>query len=150
MIQFLTTKLPRELSLPEITHLADVLTRGLRIKKPLDISLSFVTLGAIQTLNKQYRKKDRPTDVLSFSLLEAGLPKGLAGEITAWGDVIICSAYAKEEAKRRGLPLKEELLRLVVHGVLHLAGYDHAKKEDELKMFQLQERLLEQSLDYAD
>lgn len=150
MIQFLTTKLPRELSLPGVTHVANVLSSGLRIKKPLDISLSFVSLEEIQALNKQYRKKNRPTDVLSFSLREANLPKGVSGEATIWGDVIVCPVYAKEEAKRRGLPVKEELLRLVVHGVLHLAGYDHAEEKDELKMFKLQERLLEESLTYAE
>jgi probable rRNA maturation factor len=111
--------------------------------------LSFVTPAKIQSLNKRYRGKDRPTDVLSFSVREGALPEEVQKTSTAWGDVIICPSYAKTEAKRRSLPLQEELARLVIHGVLHLAGYDHATEDDELRMFSLQERIIERLLSYA-
>jgi len=144
MIRFLVTKLPSELPVQDLSRVAEALSRALRIKKPLEISVSFVSPTKIQALNKAYRHKDRPTDVLSFSSREADLPKALQAMPASWGDVIICSSYAKHEAKRRGLPLREELVRLLVHGVLHLAGYDHATEPDELKMFRLQERLVEE------
>lgn len=144
MIRFLVTKLPSELLAQDLLRVAEALSRALRIKKPLEISVSFVSSTKIQALNKAYRRKDRPTDVLSFSSREADLPKALQVQTLSWGDVIICSSYAKQEAKRRGLPLREELVRLLVHGVLHLAGYDHVTEPDELKMFRLQERLVEE------
>ena len=142
MIRFLTTRLPSELQETDLSRIGNELTALLRVKKPVEISLSFVSSPAIQVLNKQYRKKDRPTDVLSFSSLEPALPKGMA-ESSSWGDIIVCPAYAKVEAKRRSISLHEELVRLIVHGVLHLAGYDHATKQDELTMFGLQERVVE-------
>ncbi len=98
----------------------------------------------MQVLNKRYRKLDRPTDVLSFSSQEADLPKALQSTLISWGDVIICPPYAKKEAKRRSLPLREELIRLLIHGVLHLAGYDHQTEKDEAKMFGIQEGLVEE------
>lgn len=144
MIRFLVTRLPPELRPQDLTRAAEAVSRVLRVKKPLEISLSFVTPAKIQALNVRYRHKDRPTDVLSFSSREADLPKALQSLSVSWGDVVVCPAYAKQEAKRRGLPLQEELIRLIVHGVLHLAGYDHATDADELKMFRLQERLVEE------
>lgn len=143
MIRFLATRLPQELHEQDLERIATALSQALRIKKPLEISLSFVTQARIQALNKLYRRKDRPTDVLSFSAREGELPAALQSQSLSWGDVIICPAYAKVEAKRRSLPLREELVRLIIHGVLHLGGYDHATEPDELKMFGLQERLLE-------
>ncbi len=143
MIRFLATTLPPELQNQDLVTAASALAKALRLKKPIEISLSFVTPKKIQALNAQYRRKDRPTDVLSFSAREAELPKGLQADVVNWGDVIICPSYAKTEAKRRGLPLREELVRLLVHGVLHLAGYDHASEEEEVAMFGLQERLVE-------
>ncbi len=144
MIRFLATRLPPELHDQDLTRAAEALSRVLRIKQPLEISLSFATPQKIQVLNKVYRQKDRPTDVLSFSSREGALPKEVQAQTASWGDVVICPAYAKQEAKRRGLSLHEELVRLLVHGVLHLAGYDHATEAEELKMFRLQERLVEE------
>ena len=146
MIRFLATKLPKELRTKDLTRAAEQLSRVLKIKFEREICLSFVTQPAMQALNKQYRKKDRPTDVLSFSVEEAGLPKALQKTSSIWGDVIICPTYAKVEAKRRGLSLREELTRLLVHGTLHLAGFDHATELDEMRMFKLQERVIEEVL----
>ncbi len=144
MIRFLVTRLPPELRSQDLTRAAEAVSRVLRIKKPLEISLSFVSSTKIQALNQRYRHKNRPTDVLSFSSREADLPQALQTQSLSWGDVVVCPAYAKQEAKRRGLSLREELVRLIVHGVLHLAGYDHTTEADELKMFRLQERLVEE------
>ncbi len=144
MIRFLVTGRPLALRDQDLLSSAQAASRVLRIKKPLDISVSFVTSTHIQRLNKLYRQKDRPTDVLSFSSREAGLPKQVQAAGASWGDVIICPAYAKKEASRRGIPLREELVRLLVHGVLHLGGYDHATEAEEFTMFRLQERLVEE------
>lgn len=113
------------------------LARILRYRRPRSIGVAWVDLAEMRRLNRQYRQKDRPTDVLSFEA-EAAEEK----RVGYMGDLLICPAYAAAEAKRRGLHPKEELLRLAIHGTLHLAGYDHATLADEAHMFALQERCL--------
>jgi rRNA maturation RNase YbeY len=97
-------------------------------KKKWIVSISFVRKAEMRKLNRTYRKKDKPTDVLSFSMKEGRL----------LGDVIICPEVAKLSAKKYGSSFRAELARLTVHGILHLLGYDHGKK-----MFDLQEKLTE-------
>ena len=151
-----TTALPRVLQATDLAHVSKALSRAFHQKKEIEIGVRFVSLTEIQELNRIFRGKNRPTDVLSFSAREeatgewlgiiespAKTSKSKKDTIIYWGDLAICSAYAKDEARRRGLSLREELLRLMIHGVLHLGGYDHASEEDELKMFGLQERVLE-------
>lgn len=109
-------------------------------KKKITISLSLVRDRTIKTLNKSFRGKNSATDVLSFIPLD--ICKAQNGFL---GDIIISVDTAKKNAKEQGVAFKEELLRLSVHGVLHLLGYDHefnAKKKDADKMFALQEKII--------
>jgi probable rRNA maturation factor len=105
-----------------IRELADRVSR-----KKWKVSMSFVSKAKMKELNLKYRKKNKPTDVLSFNMNEGDL----------LGDVVICSSVAKENAKKYGTSLKAEIARLAAHGLLHLLGYDHGKK-----MFDLQEKVL--------
>jgi len=73
-------------------------------------------------LNRRYRKKDRPTDVLAFPAEADGL----------LGDIVISLPYAARQAKRRGEPASREIDRLLLHGLLHLLGYDHETDEGEM------------------
>jgi len=82
------------------------------------IDVSLVDDPTIRQLNKRYRKKDRATDVLSFGYGAEGL----------LGEVIISEETARRQARVYGAPYREELQRLVVHGVLHVLGYDHGRK----------------------
>lgn len=82
------------------------------------IDVSVVDDQTIHALNKRFRKKDKPTDVLSFTLNETGF----------LGDVIISEETTRKNAKRYGVAYEEEFKRLVIHGVLHVIGYDHGKK----------------------
>lgn len=92
-----------------------------------EVSLSFVGDRAIRTLNRTYLKKDRPTDVLSFPLGERG-PDGRF----RLGDIVVSVPRARVQGRRSGHGLEAELRRLVVHGFLHLAGFDHGTGiEDE-------------------
>jgi probable rRNA maturation factor len=95
-------------------------------KKKWKVSISFVPRSAMKKLNMTYRKKNKPTDVLSFNMNE--------GEFL--GDAVICPAVAKQNAKKYGVSTNAEVARLVTHGLLHLLGYDHGKK-----MFDLQEKI---------
>ncbi|HPF95027.1 MAG: rRNA maturation RNase YbeY [Candidatus Magasanikbacteria bacterium] len=140
MIQFTrVTALPKVLSERDITRAAELLSKKLKIRKATLVSLSFVTPKRIQTLNKQYRKINKPTDVLSFNA-DPAMQSPVEFEL---GDIVICPSYATREAKRRAISAREELLRLMIHGVLHLKGYDHATEDEEMVMFRLQEELLE-------
>ncbi|MBI5023050.1 MAG: rRNA maturation RNase YbeY [Candidatus Magasanikbacteria bacterium] len=104
----------------------------LAIKK--NVSIVLVADKKIQELNKIYRKKNKITDVLSF---------GDWNDKNFLGEVIICLPQAKRQAKKYKTNLKQELTRLLIHGILHLAGFDHEKsKQEEKKMFKLQEEMI--------
>ena len=87
------------------------------------ISIALVGKIKIKELNRRYRKKDKATDVLSF-LYDHG------------GEIVLCFEVIKKNARKFGLSAKTELLRSLIHGMLHLLGYDHEKSEKEEKKMQ--------------
>ncbi len=93
-----------------------------------DINLIFTTDREIKKLNRKYRKKNRPTDVLSFNYENQFGNQGIFGEI------YISIETARRQAQEYGYTLNQEFLRLVCHGLLHLMGYDHIKTPDRKKM----------------
>ena len=98
------------------------------------VSVSFVGLLGMRRLNARHKQLDVPTDVLSFSLR---LP-----DRRLQGDVYVCRAVARRHARRHGVSEREELIRLLVHGVLHVLGYDHPEtaRRERSAMWQRQER----------
>ncbi len=121
--------------------------KELMIKKKLGLSVTLCDNNYIQDLNKTYRKKDTPTDVLSFAL-EDDKDKELIEKIRNFsrvreiGDIVISYEKAMEQAKEYNHSLEREMCFLFVHGVLHLLGYDHINKTDEDIMFGLQKKIL--------
>ena len=116
----------------------------LHIKCSPIISVSFVEKEYIHELNNTYRHIDKETDVISFAFLDNEDRTSLLekeGEVVL-GDIYICLDVAKKQAEEYGNTLERELKFLFVHGLLHLLGYDHMSKEDEEKMFPLQEEIL--------
>ena len=115
----------------------------LKLKFDPIVSVSLIDNEKIHDINKQYRNIDRPTDVISFAFLDGeGLDvKKLKGNVVL-GDIYISIDKALEQAKEYGHDDKREFCFLFVHGLLHLLGYDHMKKEDEEIMFPLQEEIL--------
>lgn len=115
------------------------------VKQDAELSVTYVTNERIQEVNKEYRDKDQPTDVISFALEEMGEDEieivGL-DHPPILGDIIISIPRAKEQAIEYGHPFMRELGFLAVHGFLHLLGYDHINEEDEKKMFAKQKDLL--------
>jgi len=91
------------------------------------VVLSFVKRPAMLKLNRKFRGKNKPTDVLSFNMDEGGVI----------GDVIICPSVARRNAAEFGVTFNEEIARLAVHGMLHLLGHEHGRK-----MFGLQDRMM--------
>jgi probable rRNA maturation factor len=113
----------------------------------VEISVSFVDDERIHEINKQYRDKDRATDVISFAMEEMG-----EGEIEiigadfprTLGDIVISIPTTKLQAEEYGHSFKRELGFLAVHGCLHLLGYDHMTEEEEKIMFTKQKDILDQ------
>lgn len=100
------------------------------------VSVSFVGPARMRALNREHKGKDRPTDVLAFALPQPG--QGIVG------DIYICPAVAREQARRLGIAPRRELARLVVHGVLHVLGHDHPEGPDreQSPMWRRQEQYL--------
>jgi len=94
----------------------------------------------MKKLNQTFRKKNRPTDVLSFAEWEAPAPISARSRV---GEIFVCWAVAQKQARDAGILARNELDMLVVHGVLHLFGYDHEGGGAEAKkMFSLQAKIL--------
>lgn len=89
------------------------------------LDVTFVTRGKMKSLNRKFRGKDSPTDVLSFPALEIFARQGHLG------DLVICAPILEEQARRIGHSPKRELHVLLVHGLLHLLGYDHERSKRE-------------------
>jgi probable rRNA maturation factor len=101
------------------------------------ISVTFVGRDSMRRLNAEHKGQDRPTDVLTFALTDP------AGGMV--GDIYICPWVARREARVRAIPLRQELIRLVVHGTLHALGRDHPEGAARTRsaMWRRQERYVE-------
>ena len=101
------------------------------------ISVTFLGRDSMRRLNAEHKGHDRPTDVLAFAL------EGPPGQVL--GDVYICPWVAQREARSRSIPLRQELIRLVVHGTLHALGRDHPEGPERTRsaMWRRQERYVE-------
>jgi probable rRNA maturation factor len=111
-----------------------------------ELSVTFVTNEAIHEINREYRHKDAPTDVISFALEEMGEGETAIvaeGMPRILGDVIISIDRTREQAEQFGHSFERELGFLAVHGLLHVLGYDHMVPEDEKIMFGKQDEILE-------
>ena len=104
-------------------------------------SIIFVDEKEIQKINKEYREIDKITDVISFAFEDNA--NVLYNDIRILGDIYVCIPRMIDQAKEYGHSEKRELSFLVVHGLLHLLGYDHQTKEDEEIMFNKQELVLD-------
>lgn len=106
-------------------------------KQEASISVTFLGRDAMRRLNAEHKAHDYPTDVLTFALRDP------AGGVV--GDVYVCPWVAAREARTRGIPVRHELMRLIVHGTLHTLGYEHPEGPGRTRsaMWRRQERYLE-------
>jgi probable rRNA maturation factor len=104
-----------------------------------EVSVNLVGPQRIRSLNRMHRHKDRPTDVLSFPLGESTVP-GYTKRIL--GDIFICPAYAIARAREEKISLKDKMAWLMVHGMLHLLGYDHEQSSKEARRMEKLENLI--------
>jgi len=123
------------------------------VRPPAELSISFVSEPVIAELNLRYRGVEGPTDVLSFAIDGADAleePRTEEeGAPTLLGDVVVCPAVARANAEARGGSLEAELGLLVVHGVLHILGFDHEVDEEAEVMEALEHRYLQRWWDPA-
>lgn len=111
-----------------------------------ELSVSFMTNAEIQEINRDYRGKDTPTDVISFAMEELGegeMDIKIEGAPRLLGDILISVERAKEQASDYGHSEERELGFLAIHGFLHLLGYDHLEEEEEKEMTKKQEEILQ-------
>lgn len=132
----------------ERTAHGDWLTRSVMI----EISVRLATDGEVHALNRQYRRKDAPTNILSFPMVQADLLDGIAntddGEVLL-GDIVLAHGVCAAEAVERGIPIEHHATHLIVHGTLHLLGYDHLEDHEAETMERIEIDALA-SLDLAD
>lgn len=132
-------------NLKEINNLNEFVEFALNYLKLKNVifNIIFVDDTYIHNLNKEYRGIDRPTDVISFALEDD--TSFIKTDFKVLGDIYISLDTAKRQADEYKHSLKREISFLSIHGLLHLLGYDHMKKEDEEKMFALQELILNEA-----
>ena len=138
-------------------RLAEHVLRGERAPDDVEMAVVFVDSATIADLNQQYLDGTGPTDVLAFPLEEeipvgrypdeGGRGPGASSDPPeppmAIGDVVVCPEVAQRQATERSSTLDDELALLVVHGTLHLFGYDHAEPDDAARMQRREQELLE-------
>lgn len=122
--------------------LVDKVFKEVGVKDDYYIDVSIVDNDRIHEINKTYRGIDRPTDVISFAFYDDEEETINEDAPNSLGSIIISYQKAEEQAKDYGHSLSREMSFLFVHGLLHLLGYDHMKKEDEEVMFALQDKIL--------
>jgi probable rRNA maturation factor len=134
-----------------VRRIAQTVLKAEGVAAPYEVSLVFTDSEAVRQLNRDYRGVDEPTDVLAFYMLpqkeEADDSFALPPDgVTRLGEIIISYPQAAEQAREQGHATEKELALLIIHGILHLLGYDHEKPEEEAKMRTREKELLEKCL----
>ena len=136
-------------SLPELNAIEKwieiaILNGSLEKKEQAELTVRVVESDESQQLNHQYRDKDKPTNVLSFPFQN---PPGLT--LPLLGDLVVCKSVVENEAIEQNKTLKEHWAHMLIHGTLHLLGYDHIDPQDAIEMESLESKLLIE-LGFAD
>ncbi len=122
-----------------VNFITKVISKAARFEPKLIGEIEIIVVGdrAMCALNRQYRNKDKVTDVLSFAWQEDKKIKG-----SMLGQIYICYSQIVRQAKEYKVSVRQEFVRMLVHGMLHLVGYDHMRPSDAKKMFALQEKII--------
>ncbi|CAH1045338.1 rRNA maturation RNase YbeY [Halomonas sp. TD01] len=131
-------------TLEQLTHWVGCVFSRHPDDERLELTIRFVDEAESQALNRDYRGKDKSTNVLSFPFEN---PPGVS--LPLLGDLIICHAVVAHEASEQLKPLEHHYAHMVVHGTLHLMGYDHIEEQEAEEMEQLERELLA-TLDIPD
>jgi probable rRNA maturation factor len=118
----------------------------LELEEQFNVSLLFTSDAAVQTLNRQWRGKDKPTNVLSFPAGDSPIE----ADVEFLGDIALALETVREESADEGKVFEHHLTHLLVHGFLHLCGYDHETGEDDAEEMETLERAILARLAIAD
>ena len=133
-----------------VRRIAQTVLKAEGLAAPYEVSLVFTDSGTVQRLNRDYRAVDEPTDVLAFCMLpaqEADSSFALPPDgVTRLGEIIVSYPQAAEQAKDHRHSPEKELALLIIHGILHLLGWDHEQPEQEGKMREQEKKLLQECL----
>lgn len=118
----------------------------------LAISLLFTSDAEVHTLNREWRARDKPTNVLSFPMLEREELEALGpeGPPTMLGDIALAYETCAREAAEKGVPLEHHAAHLIIHGLLHLAGHDHVTSDAQAEQMEALETAILAKLGIAD
>ena len=131
------------MALKTLRGMAREVLRGLGCHEDAELSILLTDNEGIRALNRRYLDRDRPTDVLSFPMWDFNSELRTPNSELILGDVVISIEKARKQAEELGVTMDEELSRLLVHGILHLFGFDHEKSSKEAqRMKKEEERLL--------
>lgn len=125
----------------------EVLNRACKVlnrKQDWSLSVIYVTPEQIHEINRDYRGVDRATDVISFAMQDDMSNVLIEEDSFELGDIFINVEAIRQQAKAYGHSIRREACFLFCHGLLHLMGYDHMTKEDEVVMFGLQDEILDE------
>lgn len=131
-------EIPEEI-IKDFEKSTEVILEMENIREDVEVSVSFVNEDEIKKLNRDYRDKDKITDVLSFP---TEMDYHIEGVPLILGDVVICSKRAKEQSEEFGHSFQRELVYLYVHSMFHLLGYDHLVEDEKLLMRQKEKEAL--------
>lgn len=123
-------------------YIEKVLTREYESDRPVYMSLLLTGNDEIQVINREYRDKDQPTDVISFAYHETD--DFDIGPYDTLGDIVISLDRVFEQAKEYNHSPKREFFYVLTHGILHLLGYDHIEEEDKIEMRAKEEEILKE------
>ena len=111
----------------------------------VEIAIRLTDNAEVRTLNRDYRQKDQPTNVLSFPMVKPGLIGALAqtaDQEILLGDIVLARETCAQEAAARGVSIESHATHLIVHGTLHLLGYDHMRDDEAEAMESLERRIM--------
>jgi probable rRNA maturation factor len=124
---------------PDLPHIQTWAQAAWQGEEDSEVTIRVVDEAESQALNHQYRGKDRPTNVLSFPFeAPPGIPVALAG------DLVVCAPVVEREARAQNKTMQAHWAHMVIHGILHLQGFDHITDEEASVMEELEIRLLAQ------
>ena len=127
---------------PQITHACDVVLAAENVSRPCFISVTVVSDARMRELNAEWRGQDRATDVLSIECERPDDVGLAAGEPCELGDLVLAPDYIARQAKSYGTTVTAETTLLIVHGLLHLLGYDHLEEEEARRMEEREDHLV--------
>lgn len=126
----------------ELTALAAHTINYMKLDERVELSILAVDEDEMERLHIEWMDEPGPTDVLSFPIDELRAGQEYVEGKSTLGDVVLCPSVAQQQAEQAGHSVNVELHTLLVHGILHLMGFDHAEPEEEAEMFGLQSKII--------